>query len=63
VERGAGHTVDQALASVSESLAAKQCVARNDGVIGVAVYEEDEVAVKSARLKEALIRADAKPFD
>ena len=48
--------------TVANSEAAKKGQARNVGVIGVAVYEEDEVAAKSARLEEALRRAGAKPF-
>ena len=48
--------------SVGESEAAKKGQARNVGVIGLAVYEEDEAAAKAARLKEALVRANAEAF-
>lgn len=48
--------------SVSKSEAAKQGEARNVGVIGLAVYEEDEAAAKAARLSEALKRAGAQAF-
>jgi hypothetical protein len=48
--------------SVSDSEAAKQGQARNVGVIGLAVYEEDEAAAKAARLSEALQRAGASAF-
>jgi hypothetical protein len=48
--------------TVAQSEAAKKGQARNVGVIGVAVYEEDEATAKAARLEEALRRAGAKPF-
>lgn len=48
--------------SVSDSEAAKQGQARNVGVVGLAVYEEDESAAKAARLNEALQRAGASAF-
>ena len=48
--------------SVGESTAAKQGMARNVGVVGLAVYEEDEAAAKAAQLAEALKRSGASAF-
>ena len=48
--------------TVANSEAAKKGQARDVGVIGVAVYEEDAVAAKAARLEEALRRAGAQAF-
>ncbi len=48
--------------SVGKSEATKQGQARNVGVIGLAVYEEDEAAAKAARLSEAMKRAGASAF-
>ena len=48
--------------SVGESVAAKKGQARNVGVIGLAVYEEDEAAAKAARLRDALVRGNAEAF-
>ena len=36
--------------------------ARNVGVIGLAVYEEDEAAAHQARMREGYLRTDARPF-
>lgn len=51
--------------SVRDSQAAKsggEKGARNVGVIGVAVYVEDEAAAKLARIKEGMTRDDARAF-
>ena len=48
--------------SVDESQAAKSGSARNVGVIGLAIFEEDELAAKAAQLQENLIRDDADAF-
>jgi hypothetical protein len=51
--------------SVRNSQAAKtggEKGARNVGVIGVAVYVEDEAAAKMARIKEGMAREDARAF-
>jgi hypothetical protein len=51
--------------SVRDSQAAKsggEKGARNVGVIGVAVYVEDEAAAKMARIKEGMTRDDARAF-
>ncbi|WP_113960913.1 hypothetical protein [Roseimicrobium gellanilyticum] len=51
--------------SVRNSQAAKtggERGARNVGVIGVAVYVEDEAAAKMARIKEGMTRDDARAF-
>lgn len=48
--------------SVGESLAAKKGAARNVGVIGLAVYDEDEAKAKAARLAEARRRENAAAF-
>lgn len=48
--------------SVDDSAAAKAGVARNVGVIGLAVYDEDEAQAKLARLVEAQKRGAADPF-
>jgi hypothetical protein len=51
--------------SVRNSQAAKtggEKGARNVGVIGVAVYVEDEAAAKMARIKEGMARDDARAF-
>jgi hypothetical protein len=53
------------LGSVRDSHAAKsggEKGARNVGVIGVAVYVEDEAAAKMARIKEGMTRDDARAF-
>ena len=47
---------------VDESAAAKAGVARNVGVIGLAVYDEDEAQAKLARLAESQKRTAADPF-
>lgn len=48
--------------SVSQSAAAKQGQARNVGVVGLAVYEEDEAAARAAQLAEAFKRSGASAF-
>ncbi|MES2467428.1 MAG: hypothetical protein V4675_09020 [Verrucomicrobiota bacterium] len=48
--------------SVDASAAAKAGVARNVGVIGLAVYDEDEAQSKLARLVESQKRGAADPF-
>ena len=51
--------------SVRDSQAARtggEKGARNVGVIGVAVYVEDEAAAKMARIKEGMTRGDARAF-
>jgi hypothetical protein len=48
--------------AVGESQAAKSGAARNVGVIGLAIFEEDELAAKAAQLQENLIRDDASAF-
>jgi hypothetical protein len=48
--------------SVDASAAAKAGVARNVGVIGLAVYDEDEAQAKLARLVESQKRGAADPF-
>jgi len=48
--------------AVSDSAAAKQGQARNVGVVGLAVYEEDEVAAKAEQFAEAFKRTGASAF-
>ncbi len=48
--------------SVSASKAAKQGVARNVGVVGLAVFEEDEAKAKMMLRKEQFQREDASAF-
>ena len=48
--------------SVDASAAAKAGVARNVGVIGLAVYDEDEAQARLARLVESQKRGAADPF-
>lgn len=48
--------------SVDDSAAAKAGVARNVGVIGLAVYDEDEAQAKLAKLVESQKRSAADPF-
>ena len=48
--------------SVDSSAAAKAGVARNVGVIGLAVYDEDEAQATFARLVESRKRGAAHPF-
>ena len=48
--------------SVDASAAAKAGLARNVGVIGLAVYDEDEAQAKLARLVESQKRGAADPF-
>lgn len=48
--------------SVADSEAAKSGGARNVGVIGIALFEEDETAAKAAQTRENLVRTDARAF-
>ncbi len=48
--------------SVDESAAGKAGKPRNVGVIGLAVYDEDEAAARAAQLAEAQKRQDAQAF-
>jgi hypothetical protein len=48
--------------AVSDSEAAKKGQARNVGVVGLAVYEEDEVAAKAEQFAEAFKRTGASAF-
>jgi len=48
--------------TVDDSAAAKAGAARNVGVIGLAVYDEDEAQARLARLVESQQRSAANPF-
>ena len=57
------HTVKRfVFGSVDSSAAAKAGAARNVGVIGLAVYDEDEAQAQMARLVESRKRTAANPF-